>query len=237
MLEVTLAEYTSHLFQEVVRARQLSDLHSKAVAEAYANDEVLQHFPVPRFRIPKVTMSIPVVVERATFKELGAIDVNEISASVGEHLAVMVRTIQGRRPGFRLRPFGPDDRPGVAAFVARVASEHETVDVVAASREFARSFLRPAVVAGPEHFVSTEPDIHAASETGLSIANLLRNAFRVNRAGIEALFVNPVTSAVKEGGGATSVFTLTAELIEEGFFLRTIRDDETGARRTIVEFD
>jgi hypothetical protein len=236
MLEVTLAEYTSHLFQEVVRARQLSDLHSKSVAEAYALDEVLRHFPVPRFRIPKVTLTIPVVIERATFKALKVRDLDEISAMVGERLKEMLGEVEKRHQVFGFRPIGPNDSSVINAFVARMAAEHGSVDAVVDCQQLARSFLQPDPSIAKKRFDLEDIDLRIASDAGILIARSIQDALRVNRAGIESLFVNPITSAVKDGGQA-SVFTLTAELVEEGFFLRTIRDDETGARRTIVEFD
>lgn len=236
MLEVTLAEYTSHLFQEVVRARQLSDLHSKSVARAYASDEVLQHFPVPRFRIPKVTLSIPVVVERATISQLGQVDPDAIISDAIGGIQSMLRLVKQRRPVLKVKAFGEADRPDVAAFVHRVLAEHQTMDLVAASQGLARSFLRSAVASGVGRFVPDDQDKQAAADVGLLIANLCRDALRIDRRGLDALYVNPLTAAVREGG-ATSVFTLTAELVEEGFYLRTIRDEESGTTRTVVEFD
>ena len=41
---------------------------------------------------------------------------------------------------------------------------------------------------------------------------------------------------MKEGSSDTSVFTITAELTEEGFFLHTVTD-EAGDVRQIVEFE
>ena len=39
------------------------------------------------------------------------------------------------------------------------------------------------------------------------------------------------------GSSDTSVFTLKAELLEEGFFIRSVRDEDTGAVTTVVEFE
>ena len=57
-----------------------------------------------------------------------------------------------------------------------------------------------------------------------------------HRTEIENLLVNPETNVVKDGRSDTSVFTVKAELLEEGFFLRSVRDEDAQEVRTIVEF-
>ena len=59
----------------------------------------------------------------------------------------------------------------------------------------------------------------------------------VDRTTIQSLLVNPETNVVKNGSSDTSVFTLKAEMLEEGFFIRTVRDEATGQTRTVVEFE
>ena len=59
----------------------------------------------------------------------------------------------------------------------------------------------------------------------------------VDRTPIQSLLVNPETNVVKNGSSDTSVFTLKAEMLEEGFFIRTVRDEATGQTRTVVEFE
>ena len=54
---------------------------------------------------------------------------------------------------------------------------------------------------------------------------------------IQSLLINPETNVVKNGSSDTSVFTLKAELLEEGFFIRSVRDDATGQTRPVVEFE
>ena len=71
--EITLAEYTGHLFQEMVRARQMADAYSRQVALEYREDAILQHFAVPRFRIPKVQLTIPVLVEHASVRSVSVL--------------------------------------------------------------------------------------------------------------------------------------------------------------------
>jgi hypothetical protein len=64
---ITLSEYVGFIFQEITRARVLADNESKRIAEAYAKDEIMQHFSVPRFKIPEMELTIPVTIGGAKF--------------------------------------------------------------------------------------------------------------------------------------------------------------------------
>ena len=57
-----LGDLVGQLLAEIAIARVHVDLESIRVAELYASDEFLKHFPVPRFRVPTVTMDLPVAI-------------------------------------------------------------------------------------------------------------------------------------------------------------------------------
>lgn len=59
----------------------------------------------------------------------------------------------------------------------------------------------------------------------------------VDRTTIQSLLVNPETNAVKNGSSDSSVFTLKAELLEEGFYIRSVKDETTGEVRPVVDFE
>jgi hypothetical protein len=64
---ITLSEYVGFIFQEITRARVLADNESKRIAEAYATDDIMKHFSVPRFKIPEMELTIPVTIGGAKF--------------------------------------------------------------------------------------------------------------------------------------------------------------------------
>jgi hypothetical protein len=64
---ITLSEYVGYIFQEITRARVIADSESKRIAEAYAQDEIMKHFSVPRFKIPEMELTIPVVIAGAKY--------------------------------------------------------------------------------------------------------------------------------------------------------------------------
>jgi hypothetical protein len=57
-----LGEFVGALLADAVQARVRADLEALKVAEAYSSHELLRHFPVPRFRVPDITVDFPVVV-------------------------------------------------------------------------------------------------------------------------------------------------------------------------------
>ena len=59
-----LSEFLGHLMSEVVRARALADVESTRIAAMYAADPLLKHFTVPRFRLPDLTIDVPMIINR-----------------------------------------------------------------------------------------------------------------------------------------------------------------------------
>jgi hypothetical protein len=57
-----LGEFIGALLSDAVQARVQADLEAVRVAEAYSSDDLLKHLPVPRFRLPDITVEMPVLV-------------------------------------------------------------------------------------------------------------------------------------------------------------------------------
>ncbi len=60
----TLAEYLGLLLTEITKARVQADLEAARIAELYGSHPLLRHMPVPRFRLPNVTLDLPVAIEK-----------------------------------------------------------------------------------------------------------------------------------------------------------------------------
>lgn len=67
MSEITLSDFVGYVFSEMVRARGIADSESKRVAMIYAEDPIMKHFSVPRFKIPEMELTIPVLISGARF--------------------------------------------------------------------------------------------------------------------------------------------------------------------------
>jgi hypothetical protein len=58
-----LGDYLGQLLSEMTMARVQADLEAVRMAEFYANHPLLKHLPVPHFRLPAVTLNVPVVIK------------------------------------------------------------------------------------------------------------------------------------------------------------------------------
>jgi hypothetical protein len=58
-----LGDYLGHLLAEVTIARVQADLEAVRVAELYASHPLLKNMPVPHFRLPTMTLDVPVAVK------------------------------------------------------------------------------------------------------------------------------------------------------------------------------
>jgi hypothetical protein len=57
-----LGDYIGQLMAEITLARLQADLEAVRLADYYANHPLLKAFPVPRFRLPDVTLDFPVAI-------------------------------------------------------------------------------------------------------------------------------------------------------------------------------
>jgi hypothetical protein len=57
-----LGDFIGALLADVAQARVRADLETVRIAQAYSADGMLKHLPVPRFRLPDLTIDVPVLV-------------------------------------------------------------------------------------------------------------------------------------------------------------------------------
>ncbi len=60
---VKLKDYLGTLISGVNQARVMADVESAKIAQAYASDNILKHFPIPRFRAQDVELDIPIAID------------------------------------------------------------------------------------------------------------------------------------------------------------------------------
>lgn len=58
-----LAEFLGTVLSDVARARVAADVETVKIAQGYAGHTLLRHMPIPRFRLPELTVEAPVIVE------------------------------------------------------------------------------------------------------------------------------------------------------------------------------
>lgn len=67
-----LGDYLGHLMSEITNARVQADLEAVRIAELYASHPLLKHMSVPHFRLPTVTLDVPVVINEMETGSKGA---------------------------------------------------------------------------------------------------------------------------------------------------------------------
>jgi hypothetical protein len=247
--EVTLGDYAGYVFLEMLKAREMADAYSREVAVRYAGDAVLQHFAVPRFKVPKMELTIPVLISGARFRQtVRFVFPREdfLTAMDQRAAAARSRLERGRGELPRLGERGTRVLDG-SAKVRRLAEEFhdrlrdnpdplrpEPIVTVMWGQIF-RTVLSEARLV--TFYSENDPRHDLLRETTAEVLELVRVRTVVERTELESLLVNPVTHVVEQGSTDSSVFTVAAELLEEGFYLRTIRDEQTGETTEIVEFE
>lgn len=67
-----LGDYIGNLLSEIAIARVQADLEAVRLAEMYAGHPLLRHMPVPRFRLPTLTLDVPVAIKQLEEAKTGS---------------------------------------------------------------------------------------------------------------------------------------------------------------------
>jgi hypothetical protein len=87
-----LGDYLGHLLSEVAIARAQADLEALRIAELYASHPLLRHLPVPHFRLPTVTLDVPVAIKEMEESKKGGtargqVDLRAMRQGIGRVVA------------------------------------------------------------------------------------------------------------------------------------------------------
>ncbi len=95
MAQITLSNYVGFIFSEIVKARSIADAESKRMALLYREDEILKHFSVPRFKIPEMELTIPVLVSGAKYRSIVefTMEFQPFNDFVWNKLKTVIRTV------------------------------------------------------------------------------------------------------------------------------------------------
>lgn len=258
--DVTLGDYAGFIFLELIKAREMADAYSRSVGERYAKDPVLQYFSVPRFKVPKMQLTIPVLVSGARFTQTVRLDLplKDFTAAVNKRVEDVLTLVEMslRNPLIRPRPIPREVREPVEPPTHDADDSESTEELV---REFHQQLvanpdpLRPDALVRRmwsrivrasledadllEAYLKSDPKHELLERSTNDLLEYVRARTVIDHTAIESLLIDPETNVVKNGSSETSVFTVTAELLEEGFYLRSVRDEETQQVSTIVEFE
>lgn len=168
-----LGEFIGALLSDAVQARVRADLEAVRIAEVYSGHELLKHLPVPRFRLPDITVDFPVLVSAVEGvpgetggRSFGQPTATEISKAVRDGLS-----------GSGIRLARTDADKVTAAAVQRARELFETGPQMLLSPGRVSSDLAASVVsaarAAPKRDLSDERLLALETATKASLAALL----------------------------------------------------------------
>ena len=237
MAEVALSDYIAYVFQEISKARDMADRFSKEVALSYAKDDVLRHFSVPRFKIARMDLNMPVLVSGVEITSLMKfrMDRQDFKRLVLGMILEILKSIIPR-PDKALRTDGVDAILDVLHEQLTVNPDPRRPDdiVTRGWNDAFRHVLNVNEI--PNELAQRIAAELLARLLGELIAKV-KASTATSRGTLESLFVNPETNVVKNGSSDASVFTIKAELMEEGLFIKSVKDEKTGAESSVVEFE
>jgi hypothetical protein len=292
MAQITLSDYVGFIFGEIVKARAIADAESKRVAMLYKDDEILKSFSVPRFKIPEMDITIPVLLSGAKYKTTLLFNVEQ----VGFHEFVKTKLDNARQAiliartnlakdftkadvGILSSPIVPASKDTPIFFATapiRTATAKKTAPVKrsvakrataiapissidAAIGDFYELLRSNPDPASPDNIVSIKwgqlfnmmitannlmadytrlyPNGQLFTQTLQEVLAYVKSNTVVSKTAIENILINPETQTVKEGSTDASVFTLKARIVEDGVFIKELKDERGNVTERIVEFD
>jgi len=116
-----LGEFIGALLSDVVQARVRADMEAVRMAEVYSGHELLKHLPVPRFRLPDITVDVPVLVAA-----VGGVSGEPGGRSFGQpSSAEITKAVRAGLAGSRIRLPRTESAAVVAAAVERATDLFE----------------------------------------------------------------------------------------------------------------
>lgn len=281
MAEITLSNYIGFIFSEITNARDIADRHSRDIALLYAQDEIMKNFSVPRFKIPKMDLTIPVLISGAKFSNVFSFVMQEgdFKTFINSKAENAVSTIKIKESGinndftvvvkpfvthpifinpiitkpFIDRPFKPMLTKAKGKQILKGANKLETID------EFYALLKNNADIAEPENIIQVKwsevfnqkitennllevykkhyPTNELFTQSLKEVSEKIKASIIITQSKMENLLVNPETNMVKTGSSESTVFTIAAQITEEGIFIRSVKEAGEDKVTHIVEFE
>lgn len=279
MAAITLSDYLGFIFSEITRARDHADRVSKEIALVYAQDEILKSFSVPRFKIPEMELTIPVIISGAKFssalvfnmrqEDFSNFITNKINNAIKSILLKKNNVIKDFtgiiKDDFKKPIFVRDDliRPRPLP-VVRSANNKKVQPLKADPADaliagFYEDLKASTDPANPDNIAQVKwaiifnkkieennlladykiqnPSNELFVQTLGEVIQTIKANTIVSSTKIDNLLVDPETNAVKNASTDNSIFIIKAKIMEEGVFIRSIRDENSDKEKQVVEFE
>lgn len=221
-----LGDFLGALAREVTLARLQADVEAVRIAEQYANDPLLRRWSVPRFRMPTVSMRVPVAVqglEEAAARSINPDRVREVFGStLNEHMEALGMDLPAatlnRVDAAIETTIGGLTSPGAVAL-----SERKIAEDLADAAITAMKARRPASSAAAQDIEAQRGAL--TGKLASALAGVLSEPPRLN--------VLVTTEQIKEAAG--NVVQVELKLSEEGVEWTMLDPDDPGSSRLVPE--
>jgi hypothetical protein len=208
-----LGDYLGHLLSEITIARVQADLETIRVAELYANHSLLRNLPVPHFRLPTMTLDVPVAVKDMEESKVGESPRGGVALPVLRERFDEVLRKHLERSGISL---SAEEQGILAQALDQVMSGHAASPYVSMSvTNIADEFV--ATTAKSLRTAQRQRPIDAAQLE--RVATELRDAVRLEFVGLRAapprLSVLVTTAELREAGPSELLARLHLSISEE----------------------
>ena len=279
MAEITLSDYLGFIFSEITRARDHADRVSKEIALVYAQDEILKSFSVPRFKIPEMELTIPVIISGAKFSSALVFNMRQedFSNFITNKINNVLKTILLKknnvikdftgiiRDDFKKPIFIRDDlvRPRPLPVVRSVGYKKNQPLKADVADAIVNSFFEDLKAStdpyNPDNIAQVKwailvnkkieennlladykiqnPNNELFVQTLGEVIQTIKANTIVSSTKMDNLLVDPETNAVKNASTGNSIFIIKAKIMEEGVFIRSIRDENSDKEKQVVEFE
>lgn len=236
----------SFIYGEMTRARQHADATSIEIAKEYAKDELLRHFSVPRFRIPEMELTIPVLVADANYDNEYAFKISQEEFDT-QYRSELVRSFASLYSDRELKIDEKAQQRLKKLYkeVLEVITKQSLTSYDALRKEVLARVsqgvpdITEAVLSGSEkleEYVRKFPAKDHYGSIGKGFGAFVTFNIKVGKSKLTGLLINPETAAVRDGGNASSLFQIKAKITEEGIYINSVKD-ANGRETFTVDFE
>jgi hypothetical protein len=246
---ITLSEYLGFIFIEITNARVMADKESARIAEMYSQNPLFEKFSVPRFKIPEMELSIPVVISGAKYTSTIEFTENKegFIQQIKNELSISVKKLMIKRKlQFSLKEFkdpiifkpqsesqkgrikaqdNTEDADFVEFYQALKTNpspdRHDEIVTIHYSNLFSKLLEEKKMF---KDYNELYPKNELMQESLQNVNKYVESKTIVQRNKIDNLLVNPETNVIREEASDLSVFNIKAKITEEGIFVKTVRD-------------
>lgn len=225
-----LGDFIGQIAAEMTIARMQADLEAVRVAELYASHPLLRHMPVPHFRMPEISMELPVVIKQVETAAPG--ESQRGSPNLTELKKVFLKTVSEILLKDKIRLSAADKKELDASIDARLKSLKQPAEISVGISHIAHEL---ADLVSEKIGARTRMDLEKKSKFRSELKELAWADFLKVQKPPPRLEALVKTSEVREAGAGEVVTRMHVKLSEDGFEITTVESEGVLRERLIPE--